>query len=66
MTKPGKRGGGNRGKKPDRARDLAVKRGGTAKGGADYTLFLPDGTPVRATPPRSPQVKEPSNIEYPN
>ena len=58
MAKRSKRGGGKRGKKTIRARDLVAKRGRTAKGGSKYTLFLPDGTPVRA--------KEPANIEFPN
>ena len=66
MKKPGKRGDPKRGKQPRRARDLAAQRGGSAKGGASYTVFLPDGAPVRAAPPRSSQAKEPSSIEFPN
>ena len=32
---------------PQRRRGSAVAERSTAKGGASYTMFLPDGTPVR-------------------
>ena len=55
-----------RGAKPagKKVKDLSAKRG-AAKGG--YTLFLPDGTPVRASAPASnTRLKEPTSLEFPN
>ena len=66
MAKSGKRSGGKRGKKTVRARDLVAKRGGNAKGGTKYTLFLPDGTPALAPPPPSKRATEPTSLEFPN
>jgi hypothetical protein len=68
MKKP--RTAGKRGTKPARVKDLSAERS-TAKGGASYTMFLPDGTPVRTaqTPPtqaRSATSMEPTSMEYPN
>ena len=50
-----KRSGAKRGTK--KAKDLSAKRG-PIMGANKYTLFLPDGTAVRA--------KEPTSLEFPN
>ena len=66
MKKP--RTAGKRGTKRARVKDLPAKRS-TAKGG--YTMFLPDGTPVRTAQTPTTQAKsatsmEPTSLEYPN
>ena len=61
MKKSGEPRGTKRGAK--QVKDLSAKRSGV-KGG--YTMFLPDGTPVRAAPAPTTQLKEPGKVEYPN
>jgi hypothetical protein len=56
---------GKRGTKRARAKDLSAKRGAT-KGGASYTMFLADGSPVRSTQTPTTQTTMPGKIEYPN
>ena len=67
MKKPQK--AGKRGTKRARVKDLSAERS-TAKGGASYTMFLPDGTPVRTaqtpTQAKSATSLEPTSMEYPN
>ena len=67
MKKPRK--ASKRGTKRARVKDLSAKRS-TAKGGASYTMFLPDGTPVRTaqtpTQAKSATSMEPTSLEYPN
>ena len=55
-----------RGTKRARTKDLSAKRGTVAKGRAGYTLFLPDGTPVRVAQGPASQAKVPGKVEYPN
>jgi hypothetical protein len=66
MKKRGKPASAKRGSKRVRAKDLSPTRGGSARGGSKYTLFLPDGTPVKAAAAPTTQLKEPTSLEFPN
>ena len=66
MKKRGKPASAKRGTKRVRAKDLSPTRGGSARGGSKYTMFQADGTPVKAAPAPTTQLKEPTSLEFPN
>jgi hypothetical protein len=64
MKKPKKRGGGKGGTK--RAKDLSPRARSVVGGSSKYTMFMPDGTPIRATPVSPTQLTMPGKVEFPN